>query len=40
MHRELFNLLVHQGKDNKILSLLPTNTKKGYTSAKAKVINL
>lgn len=37
MHRELFNLLVHQGKDNNIHSLFPTCTKKGYTNAKAKV---
>ncbi|KAL7077621.1 hypothetical protein ACQ4LE_002864 [Meloidogyne hapla] len=38
MHRELFNLFVHQGKDNnkeKIESLAPTNTKHGYSVVKA-----
>lgn len=38
MHRELFNLLVHQGKEECINSIIPSNTKKGYTAAKAKVI--
>jgi len=61
MHRELFNLFVHQGKDSnkgltwynsleiecklsylsfmpdKIDSLMPTNTKRGYTVVKAQV---
>lgn len=40
MHRELFNLFVHQGKDSnkdKIDSLMPTNTKRGYTVVKAQL---
>ncbi|KAI3413744.1 hypothetical protein GPALN_011226 [Globodera pallida] len=40
MHRELYNLFVHQGKDNnkeKIESLMPTTTKKGFSLAKAQL---
>ncbi|KAL3102968.1 hypothetical protein niasHT_025876 [Heterodera trifolii] len=40
MHRELYNLFVHQGKDNnkeKIESLMPTQTKKGFSLAKAQL---
>lgn len=40
VHRELYNLFVHQGKDNnkeKIESLVPTNTKRGYTVVKAQL---
>ncbi|KAI1725164.1 DNA methyltransferase 1-associated protein 1 (DMAP1) domain-containing protein [Ditylenchus destructor] len=34
MHRELYNLLQNQGKDDNIQSLVPSNTKLGYTNAK------
>lgn len=38
MHRELYNLLQNQGKDDNIQSLVPSNTKLGYTNAKIQVI--